>query len=205
MEKKVDRRIIKSKKAIREAFLELLNEHELKDITIKDISERAQIDRKTFYNYYPSIFILLNEFENELVNNLDALFDEIDFSKFVENPEEIFEALCRFVKPNLYYYKMMFNITFSENLSKKVIGLLKLKINYSLEKFIISINRDPSQYDVELISEYLASSILGVYFSWIQDGCVLPIETITKDVGRIAIYGIYGSLVEIPNYDKAGE
>ena len=187
MEKKVDRRVIKSKKAIRVAFFELIQEKDFKSITIKDISERAQVDRKTFYNYYSSIFALINEFENELVIGLDTLFDEIDFSKFVDKPEEIFNALHRFLKPNIDYYKIMFSINFSENLTNKIIGLLKFKIIASFEKAIIA--------------EYLASAILGVYFRWINEDSSIPLEEITKDIGDLTFYGMSGYLIKKPIYN----
>ena len=202
MEKRIDRRIIKSKKAIREAFFNLLLEKDFKNITIKDIAERAQVDRKTFYNYYSSIFALVNEYENELVIGLDALFDEIDFSKFSENPEEIFSALYRFLKPNLDYYKLMFSINFSENLSKKIIGLLKFKIIASFEKSLIALKMDPRQYDLTIVAEFLSSAILGVYFRWINEGSARLFESLTKDIGDITLYGLNGYLIEKPDYSN---
>lgn len=45
-EKKVDRRIAKTKKAIYRAFAQLLSEKNINDITIKDIADRADINRK---------------------------------------------------------------------------------------------------------------------------------------------------------------
>jgi len=201
MEKKVDRRVIKSKKAIRAAFFELIQEKDFKNITIKDISERAQVDRKTFYNYYSSIFALINEFENELVIGLDALFDEIDFSKFVDKPEEIFNALHRFLKPNIDYYKIMFSINFSENLTNKIIGLLKFKIIASFEKAIIAAKHDPHEFDLAIIAEYLASAILGVYFRWINEDSSIPLEEITKDIGDLTFYGMSGYLIKKPIYN----
>ncbi len=201
MEKKVDRRIIKSKKAIREAFFGLLQEKKFNEITIKDISERAQVDRKTFYNYYSSIFALINEFENELVISLDTLFDEIDFSQFFENPEEIFNAIHRFLKPNLDYYKTMFSINFSENLSNKIIGLLKFKIIASYEKSLVTLNLNPNDFDLSIVAEFQASAILGVYFKWIEEGAAMPIENLTKDIGELTLYGISGYLIKRPHYE----
>jgi AcrR family transcriptional regulator len=202
MEKRIDRRIIKSKRAIRGAFFELLTEKDFKSITIKEISERAQVDRKTFYNYYSSIFALVNEFENELIVSLDALFDEIDFSKFSENPEEIFTSLYKFLKPNLEYYKLMFSINFSENLSSKIIGLLKFKIIASFEKGLIAKKMDPQQFDLQVISEFLSSAILGVYFRWIDEGSARPFENLTKDIGEITLYGLNGYLIKKPDYSN---
>ena len=50
-EKKTDRRVIKTKRAIRNAFAELLSHKDINDITIKDIADTADINRKTGCNY----------------------------------------------------------------------------------------------------------------------------------------------------------
>ena len=42
-EKKTDRRVIKTKRAIRNAFAELLSHKDINDITIKDIADTADI------------------------------------------------------------------------------------------------------------------------------------------------------------------
>ena len=47
-----DRRVRRTKRAIRNAFAELLSEKPYEEITVTDITELADINRKTFYNYY---------------------------------------------------------------------------------------------------------------------------------------------------------
>ena len=48
--KKEDLRVIRTKKAIRAAFAELLSEKDPVDVTVTEIAACAQINRKTFYN-----------------------------------------------------------------------------------------------------------------------------------------------------------
>ena len=55
-EKKLDRRTAKTKKAIAIALAKLLSEKEINKITITDIAKEADINRKTFYNYYSSVY-----------------------------------------------------------------------------------------------------------------------------------------------------
>ena len=47
-----DPRIIKTHRAIREAFVDLLHEKPFAQITVQDILERAPVNRSTFYKYY---------------------------------------------------------------------------------------------------------------------------------------------------------
>lgn len=78
MEKKdVDLRIMKTKKAIYKAFEELINIKNIEKITIKEIAEKAKINRKTFYSHYESI----EAFQHEL---LKGLTDEVN--KIINNP-----------------------------------------------------------------------------------------------------------------------
>ena len=53
--KSVDRRVIKTKRAIRNAFAKLMVEKDINDITIIELAEAADINRKTFYNYYSGV------------------------------------------------------------------------------------------------------------------------------------------------------
>ncbi|OTN74962.1 hypothetical protein A5886_000006 [Enterococcus sp. 8G7_MSG3316] len=67
-----NRRTIYSKNVIRQAFQELLLEKEFEKITIKEIAERADINRGTFYKYYKDTAALLEEIETELVREISG-------------------------------------------------------------------------------------------------------------------------------------
>ena len=56
--KSPDLRVVKTHKAIREAFIMLLSEQEYNDIAIQAILNRAKVNRATFYKYY----LTLNSF-----------------------------------------------------------------------------------------------------------------------------------------------
>ena len=60
METNIDRRILKSQKAIQNAFLEMLLKDGFDMITIKELTEKADISRKTFYLHYVDKYDLLN-------------------------------------------------------------------------------------------------------------------------------------------------
>ncbi|MBR2950520.1 MAG: TetR family transcriptional regulator, partial [Lachnospiraceae bacterium] len=60
-EKKENRSAIRSRRLIREALLELLQEKKFEKITVTDIVKRADINRSTFYAHYPDVMGLLEE------------------------------------------------------------------------------------------------------------------------------------------------
>ena len=69
----VDRRVIKTKRAIKNAFARLLTEKDINEITISDIAAVADINRKTFYNYYSGVHEVIDEIENDIMLVIEAL------------------------------------------------------------------------------------------------------------------------------------
>ena len=66
-----DRRVIRTKRAIKNSFARLLTEKDINDITISDIAAVADINRKTFYNYYSGVHEVIDEIENDIISHVD--------------------------------------------------------------------------------------------------------------------------------------
>ena len=77
-----DRRITKTKTAIREAYFSILKENSSAKITVTEIANRANIDRKTFYLHYDSPEALMEEFYKNLVNDFLLILEKNDFFVF---------------------------------------------------------------------------------------------------------------------------
>jgi len=68
---KEDRRVLYTKKVIRESFLDLLDEKPVEKISVTEICKRADINRGTFYSHYADPFELKAALELELVQMLE--------------------------------------------------------------------------------------------------------------------------------------
>ena len=56
MEKKIDRRIRKTKQQLQEGFIQLRKTKSIKDITVKELCELTDLNRGTFYLHYKDIY-----------------------------------------------------------------------------------------------------------------------------------------------------
>ena len=74
MSEKTDRRTRKTKEALLREFILLLEEKEIKDISVKELSERADINRGTFYLHYSDIYDMLEQIETELFEEFNFVF-----------------------------------------------------------------------------------------------------------------------------------
>ena len=68
--KETDLRYVKTERAIRDAFFELLEESDFDKVSVTDITQRAQINRNTFYLHYSDKFNLVNSILIDFVQEL---------------------------------------------------------------------------------------------------------------------------------------
>ena len=66
----MDIRIEKTKTALHNTFLELRSRKPLEKITIKELCEKAQINKSTFYSHYKDIYDLSDQLETEVVTSV---------------------------------------------------------------------------------------------------------------------------------------
>ena len=87
----MDRRIQRTRQAILAAFTDLLAASSFEQIRIKDILDRANVGRATFYNHFESKEILLEEFSLALFQHI---FEEgIAYQHFIDLLEHLFEHI----------------------------------------------------------------------------------------------------------------
>lgn len=67
----VDRRITRSKKALRKALIALMEERGFDGFSVNDLCARADLNRGTFYNHFHDKECLLASFEDEVMADLD--------------------------------------------------------------------------------------------------------------------------------------
>lgn len=99
-EKKEYRSSIRSRRLIRQAFLDLLKEKPFEKITITDIVNRADLNRSTFYAHYPDIFGIVEELEDEVVQKNIALIEKIQYRNIFTDPTPYLEGIAAMLEEN---------------------------------------------------------------------------------------------------------
>lgn len=85
-EKKEYRSSIRSRRMIREAFMELLYEKEFDKITVSDIVRRADLNHSTFYAHYPDIQGVVEEIQDDIFRQNIRLIEEMDCRNILKDP-----------------------------------------------------------------------------------------------------------------------
>lgn len=96
MEKKRENRKVQyTKRVIKDSFLELLKTKNFNQITVKEITELADVNRTTFYAHYDNCEALTREIEAEMaqqvINAMDKLYQKVGYE--TEVISALFDAM----------------------------------------------------------------------------------------------------------------
>ena len=75
MAEKTDRRIRRTKALLSQGLIQLMEEKDIRDISVKELTDLADINRGTFYLHYTDIYDLLAQMEDELFVEFNELLD----------------------------------------------------------------------------------------------------------------------------------
>jgi len=187
--KNIDRRILKTKKSIRIAFAKLLTEKDINDITVSDISELADINRKTFYNYYSGIYMVIDEIENDIVDTFSSVLGEISFKEELQNPYSLFEKLSAIINTDMDFYSHFFTMNGNTNMINKIVSLLKEK-----NKAAMIAQTEADEQTVEIALTYMLYGMFAVFQHWFNSDRKQSIERISEMISVMSFNGLNGMI-----------
>lgn len=186
---KHDLRFVKNENLIRKIFREMMDENEYSKISIKELTERAQINRKTFYLHHPSLDHLLAALQLELMS---PALEKISKTDFPDDAEQIIQHSFEFMAS--------LDLTDKKILSSK--GHFPEGLNppdLFREYFFRKYDRLPgyTRFETNLIITYFSVSLGVIYRQWEVDGQRIPLEEMVPLATSLILHGLDGAgLVE---------
>ena len=93
-----DRRARRSRKLLKESLLELMKSKTFSDISVRDVTDAADMNRGTFYLHYSGTAELLQSLEEDLLSELQSLVEaHMQESVAVGSAAPVFEPVLDFV------------------------------------------------------------------------------------------------------------
>ena len=160
-EQKLSRKALKTKKLIKNALAQLLQDKELKSITVQEVAEKADISRTTFYNYYYDVYDIYEQLEKEVLSELGLLT-----LKFHETPTKSLEnEFFDYIMQNPEIFKMIFSPYNTGELRYKITNMFEGVFRLiQTEKNSVAINDREFDY----YSAFWSSGCIAVIEKWVQ-------------------------------------
>ncbi len=166
---KEDRRVKYTKMVLKESFIKLLEKKDISQISIKEICEDADINRTTFYAHYNDQYDLLSKIENELLDNINALFTEFDQKDNNLNAVILAEKIFEYLKANAKLCKLLLSDRGGLSFQKRVMMLVYDKIIAE-----ITDNSKISKEDAEYIYSFTITGCVGIVQKWLDEDMKKP-------------------------------
>ncbi|MEN6314418.1 MAG: TetR/AcrR family transcriptional regulator [Clostridiaceae bacterium] len=182
---RLDRRCIKTRKAIKQVFIRLMTEKDISDITIKEIADQADINRKTFYFHYTDVNGVLDDIENDVLEQLCGIIESFDIQKAIYDPYLIFKELTNIINDDFDFYKYFLQSTSDSRLLEKIKHVLKNRIIELVGPEIN--NKKMLPYAIE----FAVSGILSIYREWFNSDRTYSLEEVSAFAGSLTFNGLY--------------
>lgn len=172
---------LRSKQMIREAFLSLIREKDVSEITVTELVKRADLNRATFYAHYPDIYGVLEEFEDEALQIMMELLSDFQYESFFQNPMPVLLKMNQYLEKDLEFYRIMLGTKTSEPFLEK---LKKIFVNYMLNDPEIPAEvRSSVQFEMRIC--FFAGGIINIYKQWLKGELKGTLNDISVEIGRI--------------------
>ena len=179
-----DLRVIKTIEGIKTAFEELICEKDYGRITVRELCDKARINKKTFYHYYETLDALLGEMQAEFsVSYLERI-------KGYSLPEDLEKVNREFflysVEQGLAYEKITCNGAY-----RSIRDEMVTEVNDTGWGGSVKYQR-LSDFEKKLVMNFVNNAVLGAYIQWVEDGKRLPVEDVITMTNRIVLGGVRG-------------
>jgi AcrR family transcriptional regulator len=186
-----DPRVHRTKTLIRDAFMELIIEQGFDKVTVRAITERARINRATFYRHYTDKHDLAARLTDILFSDVVNHFSEHSKSSTVENWAVLFEHVAEYAT----FYRAM--------ISKNGIPGFRDQVQESVEKEMrkqlvtAGIVERQAKIPPALIIRYLAAAQVGFMQWWLEND--MPFRPLEAAGYLLTLHTHGGMMALFPN------
>lgn len=191
-DEKPDRRVIKTRKLVADALVELVMEKGYEKVSVQDIIDRANVGRSTFYAHYQDKDDLLLRGVTEIAYG-DTLEDAVKWEiKHISRDE---------TSGNISFAKMFFHIQQNQPLHKALFTHHKENIvvekgtNYlyailKAQLIRLAKNGQEPKVPIPLLAQYLTGGLMSLIKWWIENDISYSAEEMDNLFQKIAMPGI---------------
>ncbi|MBU9674947.1 TetR/AcrR family transcriptional regulator [Planococcus sp. CP5-4] len=192
--KSADLRVVRTKQAIRSALIALIEKKGFEAMSVKDITEKANINRGTFYSHYEDKFDLMDKCQQQLIEEMEIKIIR-NIPQLIEGMKQSKEGAVPFAVPVPLFEFLHHN----KSLMKALLGPkgdagFQVKMKEFLRTALFERNKDvlvagnllvPPRY----LSSYIASAHIGVIQEWLNGDTDEPPEEIARIISTMTING----------------
>ena len=186
MEEKLDRRVVRTKQQIRQALIELLSQKSENNISVRELTQKANINRGTFYIHYKDIHDLVEQLVDEGVEKLLGVCRRHPPAQTPRAPYPFLTDLFQTLQSDSQLFTILLGNTGSQAYSERVCKAIQ--DHFLNDLLSVFYSADPKQRQVA--SDFIVAGCLHEALVWLKNGTKETPDEMAYLTGRIIMHGI---------------
>ncbi|NRD76526.1 TetR/AcrR family transcriptional regulator [Bacillus sp. BRMEA1] len=188
---RTDKRITRTKWLLRDALTVLMEEKGFEGITVRDLTEKAAINRGTFYLHYRDKFDLLEQSEDEILLAVEEITSEINPNDALaytsqSEPFPIILRLFEFFQENASFMKVLLGPKGDASFQVKLKEMIKKRF---IQNIVHMHLKEDMAVPLDFFLSYVSSAHLGIVQHWLENGMEQSPREMTLIAARLTLLG----------------
>ena len=166
-QKKEDRRVRRTKKLLTQALTQLLQEKQINEITVKELTDLADMNRGTFYLYYKDMFDMLEKIEDGMFEALDEIVSLHEHGDVSQQTKPILLDLFHFIEEN----QEMCRVLLSPHGDMNFLHRLNEVVREKCLKAWPDIRKEKGEADFDYHYSFVVFGCAGIIRAWVNRNC----------------------------------
>lgn len=163
---KTDLRIIKTKKALFSALINLMKNKSFEEIKVADICNEALVNRSTFYSHYNDKYELLMDYINSLKTSLVEALSKNDN---IHNTKAYYMELIKLLLDHIDSEKEIYYSILINNRNSIVLDILLDVVSKDLKKHLKEDNIETKNIPSDIISRFYLGAVVSIGIEWLNN------------------------------------
>ena len=181
-----DRRVRKTKKALRQGLSELLLKKNIKDISVRELTDYVDIHRGTFYLHYRDIYDLYAQIEAETAQEVKGILERYTPEEVAGNPFPMILTLIEYIAENVSLCRMMLSQNGNMSFTKELSDIIYQKCIHDW----MALFKESTMEQREFYGAYVVSGCIGVLRKWLDSGMAQTPERVATIIEKITVQGM---------------
>ena len=178
-----DRRARRSRKLLKESLLELMKRKTFAEISVRDVTDAADMNRGTFYLHYSGTTELLQSVETDLLEELQALVDaHMQETVAVGSVAPVFEPVLDF----LVEHRETCAVLFASSEASGFFQSLQQLVHQNGAPLVRTWFRPADPRLTDYLLNFLAWGFIGLLTEWFEKDMALPKAELLSAAQRMA-------------------
>lgn len=177
------RRTQYTQRALQDALIELLTDKPLSRITVRELCEKADVNRSTFYAHYRDTASLLHDIEEDAIDWVRGTLQQLLEQPDVESVGHVIEHICQYIADNRSHLRVLMSTKADLGFQQRLLGLI-----YGRNDVVAQLQpQGVSPEEAEMRVRFAVSGSVGLLQYWLSTDLEASPEAVARTITTMAL------------------